>query len=732
MKPDHLEVNCRKLLTLFPESFQNAAENGFICPELWLAAQSIRTQLLTDVQRNESHNSSIKAICKRNRNLNLPLLSSRVSVRAQLGISSKESKKVKFSAIRASAGQLLEELRDHVVEARKILSDGERWTTPGPAEIPEEKTLNACLSLADPEEGVGTEAWKWGSLRTAVIGRSIRELTPTVCFSMGPGQLGLDSELFFATDKNYSMRYFTKWRLIDPVGPETSRCRAGVVTPFEHVSSADLMMELHRKHFDDSGPAGEPGAIVPAAVEFRRHRVVNMRQLMHHGGRFVGDVVLKPEHVISITKETPKAVRRAAARSRKTGKDIWTALEECFGPEVPRGPAAAAGAAAPAGSGAGGPGAAASADPGGPGAEAADADSGEDSESESIAADDPILTALIENIFEQAAGRVEESEELFGKMHADDAADVGEDLFNEMELQKVASALKEKDRRMPKVVGKADSAGKADPAGQDGDDVAHDDAADIPADDRDELLAEIAFGEGGVSGADKLAVAAGAALFETVDEVDERLFDQWLANADRALGAVRAASTKTKRAGHRASDRSPPELSLVSAPLKVAGQGADEVRQIFYMAWRDASKRDGRKCEIGKGAQLGVIKYSVTLNSAKLWDEHQLYILHPAIGACMEKTTFQRPSVPLDVQHLEKVAYRALTCSQDGVSPHFGWGQHAMKDWAAYILAVAKIDWALPQLLASLVLSARNHRSAHRSLSVLYETAWSTPARLSF
>lgn len=666
MNPDDMEITTRKLVVLFPQGFQDAAEKGTTCAGLWLAAQGIRTQVLSDVQANEGLNSQIKATCKRNKRILLPLLSARICMRAQIGISGTEQKSVKFSHIKDRCGKLLEELRDCAVDGRRLMSDQERFTTPAPAAIPSDKVLNACSALADPEEGVRTEAFKWSSLRTIMVGRFITQLSATECYSVGTEALTVGSKVYFASDKNYSMRFFTCWQLLDEVSPEATRCRIGVNVPFEHPSSADLMIAVFNAHFADRE---EGSGHAPGSIGFHRHKVTNMRQLMHHGGRFVAEIVLKPTSSLSIPRDTPKILKRAAKAAKKKGKDIWTALEECLGPEIPRGPS---GSGATAG-GHGGPAAdsPSGADASEDGAHAAEGDDGADGDeddAETIAPDDELLEALAESILKQSSGAMEEMEESFDDIRAADAAEIDEELFAQCELDKLAAA-RLATRKENKGEGGSAASGSSGPDQHE----FEDDVADIPAEDRDQLLAELAFDPAASAGAEH------ARSEENVEPLDPGVFKLWLSKCEYSISAIRAAIDEAKPPGFRSDSRSPPQLSLVSGLLAVPDHGIER-RQIFYMAWRDGGKLDGRKCEIGRGTSAGTIKYSVTLNPAKVWPKESLFVLHSAIGAAMEKTTYQRPTVPAPVLHLEMMLGRALAIYQDGVSAEFGWGQHEMKD----------------------------------------------------
>lgn len=647
-----LEANTRKLMTLFADGFAEAAESGTTTSELWLVCQGLRTMVLSDVQRNEGLNSLIKSTIKRNKGIKLPALSARICVRAQLGMANSfhgGNKVSKFSDIKATASNLLKELGQYTSDGKRIMADSGRFTTPDPAVIPaDDRALNMCVALAEPETSAATPAYRWAALRTILVGRAIKKLSPRECFRV-EGALQKGSHLFFACDRNYSIRHFTVWEVIEDIAPDATRAKIGIILPMVHKASIDILASCYEDFFAEPAEgSAHPPQPPPLSVKMLRHRVKLPRQASD--GRFISEIELSCGTAWEMTKELPKALKQAAARAKKSGKDIWSALDEVFSDHSSR----------PADAILGGP-----ADPGEAGVPGVDAAAEDDTDCDTIAADDPILVDLAARIVEHTSGD-EELDEKFDELLAEDSLDIGEDAFVQHENDKIRAELERRG------VGGKPGDGDAEEG--------YDPVAELHPDERDSILAKLAFSGAKHKGADHRDDDGG----DSDDpgggwhgEIDHTVWDRWLAELDASLAAMLAAVSETKPVGGLRLRRGrPPELSLVSA----LWTGIDNIvsRDIFYIAWVDPAGFNGRRCDVKPN---GEVKYSVTLFKAKKWTEaDELIVLHPATGVAMEKTSFDRPVVPEGVQRLRDCLQSALECSLDGPPDGFGWGKMMMKD----------------------------------------------------
>lgn len=84
--PMTLEANARKLRALCLEDLEVCAHDGTVGPHLFAIARSWVATAKSDVAINEGHNSLIKAIAQRCRNIGLPLLSSRANCKKELKV----------------------------------------------------------------------------------------------------------------------------------------------------------------------------------------------------------------------------------------------------------------------------------------------------------------------------------------------------------------------------------------------------------------------------------------------------------------------------------------------------------------------------------------------------------------------------------------------------------------------------------------------------------------------
>lgn len=81
-----LEVNARKVKRMFFADLQHAQETGKVSVRLFSLVRTIGTMTYVDVQGNEGVNALLKSIKDKAPNISLPLLSSRVVLKKELGV----------------------------------------------------------------------------------------------------------------------------------------------------------------------------------------------------------------------------------------------------------------------------------------------------------------------------------------------------------------------------------------------------------------------------------------------------------------------------------------------------------------------------------------------------------------------------------------------------------------------------------------------------------------------
>lgn len=81
-----LETTCYKLVRVRKDDLERCAHDGTVGPLLWSIVRGWGGCARSDVAINEGHNSLIKAISNRCRNIGLPLLSARANVKKELRV----------------------------------------------------------------------------------------------------------------------------------------------------------------------------------------------------------------------------------------------------------------------------------------------------------------------------------------------------------------------------------------------------------------------------------------------------------------------------------------------------------------------------------------------------------------------------------------------------------------------------------------------------------------------
>ena len=83
---ENMDTTALKLKNLFRSEFLDSQQHGTCGQNLWAVIKPWYDKSKGHVGRNEGHNSLIKAICNRCRNIGLPLLSARCNMKKELGV----------------------------------------------------------------------------------------------------------------------------------------------------------------------------------------------------------------------------------------------------------------------------------------------------------------------------------------------------------------------------------------------------------------------------------------------------------------------------------------------------------------------------------------------------------------------------------------------------------------------------------------------------------------------
>ncbi len=100
--PETLEINAQKIRLLCAEDLEQCAAHGTAGPLLYSLVLSWAASAKSDVAINEGHNSLIKAIAQRCRNIGLPLLSARANCKKELKVGVRGAPQ-KWSAVKRDA-----------------------------------------------------------------------------------------------------------------------------------------------------------------------------------------------------------------------------------------------------------------------------------------------------------------------------------------------------------------------------------------------------------------------------------------------------------------------------------------------------------------------------------------------------------------------------------------------------------------------------------------------------
>ena len=107
-----MEPNTLKIYNAYKADMEHAAFTGECGPRLYAAMLLARMQFKPTVSQNERANSMIKMMCRRSPNVGLPLLSSRISLKACLGNALAQNTNKKALKCRI-LGEALDVSREH-------------------------------------------------------------------------------------------------------------------------------------------------------------------------------------------------------------------------------------------------------------------------------------------------------------------------------------------------------------------------------------------------------------------------------------------------------------------------------------------------------------------------------------------------------------------------------------------------------------------------------------------
>ena len=152
---DHeLDVNALKIKMRFPQGIQFAALTGMCSEELFQTFHQARRTIKPSVRGNERAHSILSSMSKRAPNIQLPLLSSRLTIKTHFEGYLDNRYKNKMARVRARGQELVRLCIDHTTECKATLEKAERWEFAqplAPLEFPELATLQDLPQAEGPE-----------------------------------------------------------------------------------------------------------------------------------------------------------------------------------------------------------------------------------------------------------------------------------------------------------------------------------------------------------------------------------------------------------------------------------------------------------------------------------------------------------------------------------------------------------------------------------------------------
>jgi hypothetical protein len=224
---------------------------------------AIRTELRTDIRINEQYNSLIRTLFTRCRMIGLPLLSSRVNLKKQLGVGTR-GVTMKFSSLKPHAQVILDDITAHHEQAVEMTASTSRWATPPPSVLPPDDLLKKNLPKLLPHLKLDThDVWAVSQSRhmhefakspDARLGIVFARLDDCDEKKVGDSvTVDVGHSVFFCADKNYSQTYIIECKVSSRVG---TNLVAEVLHRVAPTSASDYVKNNYVEYFYPSRSAG--------------------------------------------------------------------------------------------------------------------------------------------------------------------------------------------------------------------------------------------------------------------------------------------------------------------------------------------------------------------------------------------------------------------------------------------------------------------------------------------
>ena len=173
--PEHvLEGNARKIKALFPADVEFAARTGMCGEELFELMHQARRTIKASVRPNERAHSMIKCMTRRSPNIQLPLISSRLTIKSHFEGLLDSKHKSKMTQLRLRGSNLVDRCLESGEACKAVLNDEGRFAyaepiCPNPMQVIQDIRDDAGNACPQPPSKMTKKPKDWSYLRLAMI-----------------------------------------------------------------------------------------------------------------------------------------------------------------------------------------------------------------------------------------------------------------------------------------------------------------------------------------------------------------------------------------------------------------------------------------------------------------------------------------------------------------------------------------------------------------------------------
>ncbi|OLP74124.1 hypothetical protein AK812_SmicGene46430 [Symbiodinium microadriaticum] len=192
-KPEHLEINARKVRSLFKADLTVASSQGVLVGPLRVCMRGVARVWQADTRENERVNKQLKLTAERCPNASVELQSSRACIKhflGEAGHSGSGSQRRRWSSYKPTAMSMLRSCLTAWHDRLPIHEDTTRWQAPPDPEFPPQATLARIVRQLFPCNVPSTHK-NWAACYNVLLNRALSEResslelhhqVPVICF----------------------------------------------------------------------------------------------------------------------------------------------------------------------------------------------------------------------------------------------------------------------------------------------------------------------------------------------------------------------------------------------------------------------------------------------------------------------------------------------------------------------------------------------------------------------